>query len=158
MRLNEYFRLWGRYILKQRNSLYFFCNTNPIIFVMSISLFFDLLYQRGYQMQDLLDIKWRSAGAWVSNGQKQESLFFPHSKHWSKYICCISFLIFSLLYQISYQRQYFWAINWEVLAYEAAMYWNRSIPVQNLKIYNQIVFVLSPDSLSYLMYQNGYQR
>ena len=30
-------------------SLAFFQNTNPIIFVTFISLFFDLLYQRGYQ-------------------------------------------------------------------------------------------------------------
>ena len=30
-------------------SLLFFQNTNPIIFVLFISLFFDLLYQRGYQ-------------------------------------------------------------------------------------------------------------
>ena len=41
--------LWGRYSLKQGNILYFFQNDNPIIFVTFISLFFDLLYQRGYQ-------------------------------------------------------------------------------------------------------------
>ena len=49
LRLNEYVDLWGRYSLKQGNTLYFFLNTNPIIFVMFISLLFDLLYQRGYQ-------------------------------------------------------------------------------------------------------------
>ena len=30
-------------------------------------------------------------------------------------------------------------------------------PLQNLKISNQIVFILSPDLLLYLMYQNVYQ-
>ena len=49
LRLNEYVGLWGKYRLKQGNSLFFFQNTNPIIFVMFIPLFFDLLYQRGYQ-------------------------------------------------------------------------------------------------------------
>ena len=49
LRLNEYVGLWGRYILKQGNTLYFFQNTNPIIFVTFVSLLFDLLYQRGYQ-------------------------------------------------------------------------------------------------------------
>ena len=44
LRLNECVGLWGRYSLKQGNTLYFFLNTNPIIFVMFISLFFDLLY------------------------------------------------------------------------------------------------------------------
>ena len=39
--------LWGRYGLKQGNPLYLFQNTNPIIFVMFIPLFFDLLYQIG---------------------------------------------------------------------------------------------------------------
>ena len=43
LRLNEYIGLWGRYSLKQGNPLYFFQNTNPIIFVTLISLFFDLL-------------------------------------------------------------------------------------------------------------------
>ena len=49
LRLNEYAGLYGRYSLKQGNPLYFFQNTNPIIFVTFIYLFFDLLYQRGYQ-------------------------------------------------------------------------------------------------------------
>ena len=31
-------------------------------------------------------------------------------------------------------------------------------PLQNIKIANQIVFVLSPDLLFYLMYQKVYQR
>ena len=35
----------------QGNPLYLFQNTNPIIFVMFIPLFFDLLYQRGFQWQ-----------------------------------------------------------------------------------------------------------
>ena len=37
--------------------LVFFQNTNPIIFVTFISLFYDLLYQRGYQRLDILEIK-----------------------------------------------------------------------------------------------------
>ena len=41
--------LWGRYSLKPGNPLYFFHNMNPIVFVMFISLFFDLLYKRVYQ-------------------------------------------------------------------------------------------------------------
>ena len=48
LRLNEYVGLWGRYSLKQGSTLYFFQNYNPIIFVTLISLFLDLLYQRGY--------------------------------------------------------------------------------------------------------------
>ena len=49
LKLNEYLGLQGRYSLKQGNPLYFYQNTNPIIFVMFIPLFFDLLYQRGSQ-------------------------------------------------------------------------------------------------------------
>ena len=37
--------------MKQSNTLQFFQNTDPIVFVLFISLFFDLLYQRGYQRQ-----------------------------------------------------------------------------------------------------------
>ena len=51
MGLNKYAGLKGRYSLKQGNPWYLFQNTNPIIFVMFIPLFFDLLYQRGYQWQ-----------------------------------------------------------------------------------------------------------
>ena len=48
LRLNVYVGLWSRYILEQDNPLYFFQNSNPILFVMFIYLFFNLLYQRGY--------------------------------------------------------------------------------------------------------------
>ena len=34
----------------------------------------------------------------------------------------------------------------------------QGIPLQNIKIDNQIAFVFSPDLLFYLMYQKGYQR
>ena len=40
-------------------SLFFFQNTNPILFVIFISYCFDLLYQRGYQRYDFLEIKWK---------------------------------------------------------------------------------------------------
>ena len=36
------------------------------------------------------------------------------------YFCFVYFSIFDLLYQRGYQRQYFWAFNLKVLAYEAA--------------------------------------
>ena len=49
LRLYEYVGLSGRYSLKKGNPLYFFQNTDPVIFVTFISLLFDLLYQRDYQ-------------------------------------------------------------------------------------------------------------
>ena len=41
--------LWCGYGLKQGNPFYLFQNINPIILVIFISLFFDLLYQRCYR-------------------------------------------------------------------------------------------------------------
>ena len=49
LRLNEYIGLWDKYRLNQGNTLYFFQNTNSVIFVVFISLLFDLFYQRGCQ-------------------------------------------------------------------------------------------------------------
>ena len=59
LRINECVGLWVRYILKEGNMLYFFQNANPIIFFTFIYLFFNLLYQRGCQRLDLLEIKWK---------------------------------------------------------------------------------------------------
>ena len=42
-------------------SLAIFQNTNPIVFVTLISLFFDLLYQRGHQRK-IFDIIFKSIG------------------------------------------------------------------------------------------------
>ena len=43
--------LWGSYGLKQGNIISVFQNTNQIVFILFINLYFDLLYQRGYQRQ-----------------------------------------------------------------------------------------------------------
>ena len=56
------------------------------------------------------------------------------SKHWSNCICFIYFSIFDSLYQREYQGQYFWTLNFKILAYEAATAWNRGIPCKILKL------------------------
>ena len=71
------------------------------------------------------------------------------------FILCIS-LFFDLLYQRWYLKKYFWTLHLKVLAYEAATDRNRGITLQNIKIANQIVFVLSPALFFYLMYQKVY--
>ena len=85
LKLNEYAVLYGRYSLKQENSLYCFQNTNPTILVMFILLFFHLLYQRGYQWRDLLEIIWKSVGLWGSYA-------------WNRSIPCIFFKTLIQLY------------------------------------------------------------
>ena len=141
MGLYEYVGLWGRYSLKQGNPLYLFQNTNPIIFVTFISLFFDLLYQRGYQRQyfwtlNLKVLAYEAATAW------NRGIPCNFSKHWSNCICFIYFYIFDLLNQRGYQSQYFWTLNLKVLAYEAATAWNRVIPFNFFQNTDLIVFVL----------------
>ena len=56
------------------------------------------------------------------------------SKYLSDCICFFYFSIFELLYEIGYQRQYFWTLNLNVLDYEAAMFRNRGIPYKHLKL------------------------
>ena len=52
-------------------SLAIFQNTNPIVFVMFISLFFDLLYQRRYWRCSFLRLNEKCAGLWGSHSLKQ---------------------------------------------------------------------------------------
>ena len=90
---------------------------------------------------------------------------------WNRGIPCIFFktliqlyLLCSFLYSLTYcikeviKGRIFWRLNEKIPAYEAATARNRGIPCKIFKIANQIVFVLSPDLLFYLMYQNGYQK
>ena len=91
--------LWGSYALKQGNPLQFFQNTDPIVFVLFISLFLNYCIKESIK-GNILDIKFKSVDLWCRYGLKQGN------------------------------------------------------PLQNIKITNQIVFVLFPDLLFYLMYQN----
>ena len=90
---NEYVGLWGRYTLKQGNPLHFFQNTNTIIFVTLIPLFFDLLYQRGYHRLRHLVIEWKSSGLWGIYGSRHGNPLHL-KKHWSNCICFILFFYF----------------------------------------------------------------
>ena len=74
--------LRGSYGLEQGNPLQFFQNTDPIVFVLFISLFFDLLYQRGYQRQYF----WR----WI-----EKVLAYEAATAWNRGIPCkiLTFLI-----------------------------------------------------------------
>ena len=121
--------------------LYFFQNTNTIVFFKTlIQLYFLCLfiYSLTHCIKEVIkgNIFWilneKSAGLWGSYGLTHGNpLFF--SKHSSNCICFVYLSIFDLLYQRGYQRQYFWKLNFKVLAYEAAMAWNRVIPCKILK-------------------------
>ena len=139
--------------------MYFFQNTNPIIFVTFISLFFDFLYQRGYQRWYLLEIKWKSAGIWGIYGLKQGNSLQFFKTLIQLYLFYL-FLYFDFLYQRGHQSKYFWTLNLKVLAYEAATAWNRG---QGNTVYffqknNPIIFVTFISSFFDLLYQRGYQR
>ena len=48
----------------------FFQNTDPILFILFVFLFFDLLFQRGYQGHYIWKIEFKSVGLWGSYGLK----------------------------------------------------------------------------------------
>ena len=133
MRLNEYVGLWGRYSLKQGNTLYIFFNIIPIIFVTFIFLFFDLFFKEVIKGK----IFWRL--------NKKVSAY-EAAKAWNRGISCnfsqntdpivfvlFTFLFFYLLYQKGYQWQYFCKLHLKVLACEPDTAWNRGIPCKILK-------------------------
>ena len=126
MRLNEYVGLWGRYRLKQVNTLYFIFKT-----LIQLYLFCLFLYSLTYCIKEViedinLEIKWKSVGLLGNYGLKQVNplQFF---KTQIKNICFVCELIY-LLYHRGYQRQYSWTLHLKVLAHEAATAWNRGIP------------------------------
>ena len=134
MRLNEYVGLWGRYILKQGNPLYFFKT------LIQLYLLRSFIYSLTYFIKEVIKGKifWRlnekRAGLWGSYVLKQGNpLQFFLNTDPIVFVLFIS-IFFDLLYQRGYQRQYFWTLNLKVLAYEADMPWNRVIPC---KILNQ---------------------
>ena len=95
-----------------------------------------------------MENKFKSVGLWGSYDLKQGNPLQIFCKHWSNCICFVHFSIFDLLYQRGYQRQYFWALNLKVLAYEAATAWNRGIPCKIL------TFLI----ILYLVLLNGSKR
>ena len=56
LRLSEKCRPIGQVQPETGESLVLFQKSNPILFVMYISLFFDILYQSDYQRKDILEI------------------------------------------------------------------------------------------------------
>ena len=54
---------------------YLFQNTDPILFVLFISLLIYLLFQRGYQRQYFWKINYKVVGLWGSYGLKQGHYF-----------------------------------------------------------------------------------
>ena len=147
MRLNKYIGLWGRYILKLWDPLYFFLNTNTAIFVMFIPLLFDLLYQRGCGMQAILENKWKK-------GQSMR-----HLHPYTGYIPCISFYLYIfLLTTLNRASKAIYLDNkFKIFDLWGSYGLKQGNALQNLKTANQIIFVLSPALLLYLLYQKGYQ-
>ena len=62
--------LWGSYSLKQGNTLQIFQDSDPIVFVLFISLFW-LTVSKRVSKAIFLDIKFKSVGLWGSYGIKQ---------------------------------------------------------------------------------------
>ena len=94
-----------------------FSKTNPIVFVMFISLFFDLLYQRGYQRQDRLRIKRKSAGLWGSYGLEQgNTLQFFQNTNKKLFFWCTNLFTYCMINGIKVKKCWRWIEK--VLAYE----------------------------------------
>ena len=124
-------------------SIVFFQNTNPIIFVTFVSLFFDLLYQRGYQWQSRLNriwIKCRSMrqlrpekGESLANFQNLDPIVFV--LFLSLYLLTVSERVPNvILLYIKHNRICLWG------SYGL----KQGNSLQNIQITNKIVFVLSP--------------
>ena len=79
------------------------------------------------------------------------------SKHWSNCICFIYFIFLTYCIKESIRRL-FLDIKFKSVGLWDSYGLKQGNILQNLKINNQIVFVLFPDLLFYLMYQKGYQR
>ena len=99
-------------------------NSNPIVFVIFIYLFFDLLYQRDYQRWYVLESKWKCFGVQGRYSLNQWNNFNIFQSTNTIVIVLFIYLLFYFLYQRGYQRQYFWTLSLKVLAYEAATNWN----------------------------------
>ena len=95
--------LWGSYGLKQGNPLLFFQNTDPIVFVLFISLFLTYYIKEGIK-GNILDIKFKSVGLWGSYSLKQGNTL--QNLNISNQI--VYFLSHDLLFYIIYQKGYQW--------------------------------------------------
>ena len=144
---------WSR-----RISCISFQNTNPIVFVMFISLFFVILYQRSYKRWDPLEIKWKFNGLWGSYSLKYGKPLSFFFKTQSNCICYVSSCCFWLTVSKRVLRALFLDITFKSVGLWGSYDLNNGNFFINIKIANQIVYFLSPALLFYLMYQNGYQR
>ena len=137
----------------------------PCIFIkilIQLYLLRSFLYSLTYCIKEVIEGKifWRlNENCWPMRQLRPETgeSLAIFSKHWSNCICFVYFSIFDSLYQIGYQRQYFWTLNLKVLAYEAATAWNRRIPCNFSKhLSNYICLYIF--YIFDLLYQRGYWR
>ena len=118
---------------------------------------FELLYQTGYQRQYV----------WTWN---LKVLAYEAATAWNRGIPCnffqntdpILFVLFIFYFWLAVSNRVSKAIylniNFKSVGLWGSYGLEQGNPLQNIKIANQIVFVLSPGLLFYLMYQKGYQR
>ena len=133
--------------------------TIPCIFskiIIQLYLSCSFLYYLTYCIIEVINNKifWKinekSVGLWGSYCLKQGNPLFFFWKHWSNCICFVYFYIFvkGNIFDIKFKSVGLWG------SYGL----KQGNPWQNIEFSNQIVFVLSPDLLFYLIYQKGYQR
>ena len=123
----------------KRGIPFFFQNTNPILFVIFISYCFDLLYQRGYQRYDFLEIKWKKCRRMRQlRPETGESLVFFFKTLIKLYLFCL-FLYFWLTVSEMSSTSILMDINVKLFDLWGSYGLKQVNPLQNLKIANQIV-------------------
>ena len=123
----------------------------------------SFLYSLTYCIKEVIkgEIFWKlnekSAGLLVIYGLKQGNplQFFKTLIHLNLFYL---FLYFWLTVSKRLSKAIFRDIKFKSVGIRGSYGPKKGNPLQNLKISNQIVFVLSPDLLLYLIYQKGYQR
>ena len=104
-----------------------------------------------------LEIKWKSVGLWGKYGLKQGNSLQFFKTLIQLYLFCL-FLYFWLTVSKRVSKAIFLDIIFKSVGIWGSYGLKQGNPWQNIKLSNEIVFVLSPDSLFYLIYQKGYQR
>ena len=104
-----------------------------------------------------MEIKWKSASLRGRYSLKQGNPLQFFKILIQLYLFCL-FFYFWLTVSKRVSKAIFLEMNWKSVGLRESYGLKQGNPLQNLKISNQIIFVLSPDLLFYLMYQKVYQR
>ena len=133
------------------------------IALIQLYVWHSFLYSLTYCIKEFIKGKifWRlnekSAGLLGSYGLKQ-----GNSSHFIKTLIQLYLFYLFFYFWLTVSKRVSKAIFLDITFKSVGLWGRYSLKwgnlLQNLKIYNQIVFVLSPDLFFNLMYQKGYQR